>query len=122
MLKASESEMLTRKEEILSLREKVSKCDKKRSAILHRIETEIFNEEESVALVKELKELSQERRAWKESIYIAQKNYDRLGGERHLKVLQKRRKNKIKQVTRSHSWYDNFTPESLSIMKNAVVN
>lgn len=111
-----EKELRTMKEDILKYRKGVSDTSKERERLLHILESEKLDAVALVQVAKRLKEVQQERRAWKTLQYDAELEYNILGGDQYLKKLEKARLNKVKKYTKKNTWLDNFSDEAKAIL------
>lgn len=111
-----EKELRTMKEDILKYRKGVSDTSKERERLLHILESEKLDAVALVQVAKRLKEVQQERRAWKTLLYDTELEYNILGGDQYLKKLEKARLNKVKKYSKKNSWFDNFSDEAMAIL------
>lgn len=112
-----EKDMEAIKEEIKKCNDELSMCDKQTSVLLHDIETRNFNACEGYMLCKELQDIREARRCWKDRRYELQDAYYELGGDAKLKQLKQKRKKRINRYIKGNSWKDNFSPEALAILQ-----
>lgn len=67
-------------------------------------------------LCKELQNVLQERRAWKQRCLEAKESFNDLGGKKKLNQLKRRQKNRVNKFMKLNSWFDHFSDEAKEIM------
>ncbi|EIK0279933.1 hypothetical protein NRV59_002255 [Staphylococcus pseudintermedius] len=94
----------------------VSETTAKVNELYHDIETRNFNAYEAWILCKELQNVLQERRAWKQRCLEAKESFNDLGGKKKLNQLKRRQKNRVNKFMKLNSWFDHFSDEAKEIM------
>lgn len=74
------------------------------------------NAYEAWVLCKELQNVLQERRAWKQRCLEAKESFNDLGGKKKLNQLKRRQKNRVNKFMKLNSWFDHFSDEAKEIM------
>ncbi|QYG30073.1 hypothetical protein K0O13_08155 [Mammaliicoccus sciuri] len=116
-----EKELLRLKEKIKYSCEQISKYDLERNELYHDIETRKANAYEGYQLFKELQQVLQMRRAWKNRNKELYAEYQSLGGDKKLQSIQDRKKAKVKRIIKKDKWYSAFSNEAMAILNGEVV-
>jgi len=116
-----EKELLRLKEKIKYSCEQISKYDLQRNELYHDIETRNANAYEGYQLFKELQQVLQLRRAWKNRNKELYSEYQSLGGDKKLKSIQRRKKQKVDKIIKKDNWYTAFNDEALAILNGEVI-
>ncbi|MBF0793335.1 hypothetical protein [Mammaliicoccus lentus] len=116
-----EKELLRLKEKIKYSCEQISKYDLQRNELYHDIETRKANAFEGYQLFKELQQVLQMRRAWKNRHKELYSEYQSLGGDKKLKSIQRRKKQKVDRIIKKDNWYTAFNDEAMAILNGEVI-